>query len=75
MKKWEYKLTTNTIWTSFDFGEVYAENREDAERLAKIELSYNLTKANEILNSCDPTIGFKIEMDFTQIQLIEVNDN
>jgi hypothetical protein len=71
-KKWEYSLTTSTIWTSFDNGVVYADSREDALELAKKEIIYNLKKANEIWNSCDPTIGFKIEIDLSQIELVEI---
>lgn len=71
-KKFQYQLTTNTIWTSFDNGFVYADNIEEARKLAEKELSYNFKKANEILNSCDPTIGFKIEMDLSQIELKEI---
>jgi ABC-type uncharacterized transport system ATPase subunit len=71
-KKWEYSLTTSTIWTSFDNGVVYADSREEALELAKKEIIYNLKKANEIWNSCDPTIGFKIEIDLSQIELVEI---
>jgi hypothetical protein len=70
-KKWEYRITTSTIWTSFDNGVVYADSREEALEMAKKEITYNLKKANEILNSCDPPIGFKIEMDLSQIELKE----
>jgi hypothetical protein len=71
-KKWEYRITTSTIWLSFDYGEVYADSREEALEMAKKEIAYNLKKANEILNSCDPPIGFKIEMDLSQIELKEI---
>jgi hypothetical protein len=72
-KKWEYRITTSTIWLSFDYGEVYADSREEALELAKKEITYNLKKANEILNSCDPPIGFKIEMDLSQIELHKID--
>ena len=71
-KKWEYSLTTNTIWTSFDYGVVYADSREEALELAKKEITYNLEKANHVFDSCDVTLGFKIEMDLSQIELKEI---
>lgn len=72
MKKWEYRLSTETIWTSFDCGKVEANTYEEAREKAFIELKYNLEKANESLNNCDNTQGFIIEMDFTQLLIIEI---
>lgn len=70
--KWQYSNTTNTIWTSFDYGVVEAETKEEAEILAKKELEYNLKKVNEVLNCCDPTIGFTIEMNLEQIEILQL---
>jgi hypothetical protein len=72
MKKYQYSLTTNTIWTSFDYGEVEANSIEEATEKAIEKLKYDLAKTNDILNSCDPTIGFTIDMDFSQIEITEL---
>lgn len=73
MKKWHYAVSTSTIWASFDFGTVEAETREEALEKAKVKLDYNFKKANDILDSCDPTIGFTINYDKSQIELEEIN--
>lgn len=62
---WKYQLTTNTIWTSFDYGEVEADTREEAYEKALIELKSNLCKANEFLDST----RFTIDMDFSQLEI------
>lgn len=72
MKKWDYSVTTYTIWSSFDYGSVEAETYEEALEKAKAQLDYNFNKVNEVLNSCDPTIGFKIEYDESQIEVNEI---
>jgi hypothetical protein len=66
MKKYSYLLSTNTIWTSFDYGEVEANSYEEAEEKAIIELKKELEKCNNALK----VIGFEVSMDFTQIELI-----
>jgi hypothetical protein len=71
-KKWEYSLTTSTIWTSFDNGVVHTDSREEALEMAKKEITYNLEKANHVFNSCDVTLGFTIDMDLSQIELKEI---
>lgn len=72
MKKWNYSVTTSTIWTSFDFGEVEAETYEEALKKAKEQIKYDFDKVNSILASCDPTIGFTIDYDESQIEVDEV---
>jgi len=67
---WQYMLTTNTIWASFDFGTVEADTREEAEVKAKEEVKYNLDKCNEVLSASENTKGFTISVDLEQIELI-----
>jgi len=71
--KYQYKLTSNTIWTSFDNGFVYADNIEEAIKLAEKELHFNFTKANEIWSKNTDTERFKIEIDLSQLEVTEVN--
>jgi hypothetical protein len=68
---WNYSLTTNTIWLSFDHGQVEAISYDEAVRLATEKLKQDLQKANTVLQSCDPTIEFFIDMDFSQLEVIE----
>jgi hypothetical protein len=70
-KLWNYRLTTSTIWLSFDHGQVEATSYDEAVRLATEKLKQDLQKANTVLQSCDPTIGFFIDMDFSQLEIIE----
>ncbi len=72
MKKWDYTVSTNTIWTSFDYGQVEAETRAEAFKKAVAQLNYDFKKANEILGSCDPTLGFTISFDESQVEITEV---
>ena len=71
MKSYNYSVSTNTIWTSFDFGEVEAENIEDAKNLAIEKLKYDFKKANDAFEHCDITKGFSIIFDDTQVQITE----
>ncbi len=70
-KLWNYSLTTNTMWLSFDHGQVEATSHNEAVRLATEKLKQDLQKANSVLQSCDPTIDFFIDMDFSQLEVIE----
>jgi len=72
-KKWEYSLTTNTIWTSFDHGTVTAKTSEEARELAIQQIKYDLQKTNEVLRSADITKGFFVDMDFTQLEVKEID--
>lgn len=72
---WNYKLTTSTIWLSFDEGQVEADTLEEATAEATRILKYNLDKVNDILNSCDPTIGISVDMDFSQLEVELVNES
>ena len=60
MKTYSYSVSTNTIWASFDFGEVEAENREQALEKAIEQLNYDFDKVNTVLNSADVTSGFTV---------------
>ena len=73
-KKWEYSLTTNTIWTSFDHGTVRAKTKEEARELAINKIKYDLDKVNDVLKQADVTRGFSVDMDFTQLELKEVDE-
>ena len=68
MKKYHYKCTTNTIWLSFDYGEVQAESKEKARYLAIQEIKEHLRKANNLLED----IGMEISIDFDGIELEEL---
>lgn len=68
---YKYSNSTNTIWTSFDYGEVEADTIEEAREKAIIELKYNLCKVNDVLSSADITKNFTIEMDFSQLEVYE----
>lgn len=58
---WNYRLTTNTIWLSFDFGQVEAETKEEAIKNATNQLKEALEKVKPI--------GESISLDFTQIEV------
>lgn len=72
MKTFRYKITTNTIWTSFDYGEVQAENRDDAERIAIERLTEDLELVNQKLSQFATTKHMVINMDLDQIEIEEV---
>ena len=69
MKKYTYSCTTNTIWCSFDYGEVEANSLEEARAKALEKIKYDLQKVNDVLNSADVTAGFKIEMDLSRLEV------
>jgi hypothetical protein len=69
MKKYRYNISTNTIWTSFDYGEVEAENLEEAREKAIEKLKYDVKKCNDAFKYCDITQGFEIEMDYKQVEV------
>lgn len=70
--KYRYTVSTNTIWTSFDYGEVEAENIHEALEKARKQIVYDFDKANHVLASADVTKGFKIECDLTQVEVKEI---
>lgn len=67
LKKYKYSVSTNIIWASFDYGEVFANSHEEAKKLAIIELDGNFKKANELLS------GFAdIHYNVDEIQIEEI---
>jgi|DEB0MinimDraft_12_1074336.scaffolds.fasta_scaffold00751_2 hypothetical protein len=72
MKYWKYSLTTNTVWTSFDYGEVIANTYEEALVLAEAKLKSHLDAANAALEANPETKGMDIGMYFDNIT-VELN--
>lgn len=72
-KKWSYSVSTSRLWASFDYGEVEADTYDEAMIKALEKLNYDFKKVNDILNSCDPTMGFSIEFNKDDIEIEEVN--
>lgn len=70
MKKYRYRLTTNTIWTNFDEDIIDAFNEKEALIKAVAKISLDLQKANKCLEK----VGLNIEMDLTQIEITEITD-
>jgi hypothetical protein len=66
---WDYSLSTNTIWTSFDYGQVEADSYKEACELALKKIKYDVEKANTALKYCEITEGFSIEMDYDQLEV------
>jgi hypothetical protein len=69
MNTYEYSVTTATIWTSFDYGEVQAETIEEAIDKATIEVAYSLKKCNDALKQCDFALGFQVSIALDQIEV------
>tara|TARA_R110000851_G_C12715346_1_gene527818 strand:+ start:196 stop:429 length:234 start_codon:yes stop_codon:yes gene_type:complete len=74
LKKYNYLLSTNTVWCSFDGGTVEAENTAEALRKAENELTRELTKVNLALAANPETKGMDISMDLDQIEITEVKE-
>jgi hypothetical protein len=72
MKKYRYSVSTNTIWASFDYGDVEAENIEDARVKAIEKLKYDFKKANDALEHCDITKGFTIGFSEADVDVFEM---
>ena len=70
--KWNYSLTTHTIWISFDYGEVIADTEQEAREKAIKEIKSNLDKVNTTLKNSKETVGFVIDMDFSQVEVEQV---
>lgn len=67
MKKYTYSNSTNTIWTSFDYGDVEANSLEEAREKAEEKLKTDLTRANILLKGI-----FTIDMDFKDLEVREI---
>jgi len=72
MKRWNYSITGNSQWISFDFGMVEAETSEKALQKAIRELDYNYGKANEALKHCDNTANWSLEYNEDSVEITEV---
>lgn len=68
-KKYSYSVSTNTIWTSFDCGEVYAYNKEEARELAEQQLEKDFALANKVLR--ENTKGFEVNYCSSEIEIKE----
>ena len=66
---WEYTVSTNTIWTSFDFGEVEADTLGEAIQKAKDEVKSKLDKVNIAISQCDITYGMTIDINLDNIEV------
>lgn len=65
--KYNYSVSTNTLWASFDFGHVEADSIEEARDKAIEKLEYDFSKANTVLDQADITKGFTIEFDINSV--------
>jgi hypothetical protein len=72
MMSWNYKITSETIWTSFDYGTVEADTLGEAIQKARNEVQSNLDKLNAALKFED-TAGIIVEMDLSQIEVSPAN--
>ena len=68
MKRFAYSVSTNTIWTSFDYGTVLAHDVEEAEEKAKKLVSEALDKCNKRLKR----LGMTIEIDLDQLVITPI---
>lgn len=71
-KEYSYSVSTETIWSSIDCGNVFAESLEEAREKAVREVEYNLEKINDVLAQSENTKGFTISIDLTQLTVKEV---
>ena len=72
--KYTYTVSTTTIWTSFDYGDVEADSREEAREKAELELKVNFRIANDALTLNPLTVGMNIDFDPSQIQIEEAKE-
>lgn len=68
LKTWRYTNSTNTIWCSFDCGEVEAYDYTEAKKKAINKIESDLAQANFLLKS----FGFTIEMNLDEIDLEDI---
>ncbi len=72
MNTYQYSVSTNTLWTSFDYGTVVAESKEEARKKAIEQLKSDFKKVNDALKHCDNTIDFSIHFDESQVQIEKI---
>ena len=67
--KYEYNLNSYTVFGSFDYGEVIAENHQEAIDLAIDEITTDIKRMNELFNG-----EYSIDVDFGSLEVKEVFD-
>lgn len=66
MKLWRYTNSTETIWCSFDTGEVEAYDYKEAKQKAIAQIEKDLKEVNELLK------GHTIEMNLYEIEVEDI---
>ena len=66
--EWQWNVSTETIWTSFDYGTVEADTQEEALEKAVAQVTTDLNECNKILKGT----GFNIGISTDQIQIERV---
>lgn len=69
--RYNYSVSTNTLWASFDYGYVEADSIEEARNKAIEKLEYDFSKVNTVLDQADITIGFYIAFDKESVVVTE----
>tara|TARA_R110000787_G_scaffold43760_2_gene107195 strand:+ start:892 stop:1272 length:381 start_codon:yes stop_codon:yes gene_type:complete len=59
--EYSFTVSTNNIWTSFDFGTVFAHNITDAKEMAVKKLRSDFDKANQALSLLGMTMEFNAD--------------
>ena len=72
LKAYRYSCTSNSIWASFDAGEVMAEDYFDAKAKANAELKEAFEKVNLALAHCNNTLGFTVDFDGSNTVVEEI---
>jgi hypothetical protein len=65
----EYSVSTGTLWNSFDYGEVEAEDYDEALKLAKADLDAKFELANKALKDNPTTKGMSVHFADDQITI------
>jgi hypothetical protein len=68
MKRFEYNLVSNTIWGSFDHGEVNAKDEAQALLLARNKIAKQIDKANRLLENSD----ISLDVDLSEVEVKEI---
>jgi len=66
---YDYSVSSESIWASFDHGTVEAYDIDEAKELALIELNEAFEKVTLALNYAGNTLGFTIEFSKDNIQV------
>ena len=72
MKRFKYTCSGNVAWTSWDHGEVEAQNSDEARVKAKQEMLSTLDLVNETLAANESTKGLSIDMSFNDLEVEEI---